>query len=173
MYLVLFYSPVFSEVDIIGGNKSLLIILPVFAGAGLLSSWFPRKQERRKGVTVFVWEPWGHKPHVLLTDFVPSLGSREENGFFFSFLQVPTGSPNPGQSTRLVFLILLELGIILITKICMSDTTNPPPSNHIPEKSTNILQGLSPTGETAVRVDDCSFCCAEAFLFDIPLLCSW
>ena len=54
MYLVLLYSPVFSEVDIIGGNKSLLIILPVFAGLGLLSSWFPRKQERRKGITVFV-----------------------------------------------------------------------------------------------------------------------
>ena len=113
-------------------------------------------------------------PHVLFTDFVPSLGSREENGFFFfSFLQVPTGSPNPGQSTRWVFLVLLELGIILITKIFMNDTTNSPPSNHIPGKSTNILKYSLPLGRLPFRVDGCLFLCAEAFLFDIPLLFSW
>ena len=146
MYLVLFYSPVFSEVDIIGGKKSLLIILPVFSGVGLLSFWFPRKWERRKGITVFVWEPWGDKRSYPIYRLVPSLRSREENVLFYFFpvLHVLTGSPNPGQSTRLVFLILLELGIILITKIFMNDTTNSPPSNHIPGKSTNVLQVLSP-----------------------------
>ena len=101
MYLVLLYSPVFSEVDIIGGNKSLLIILPVFAGLGCfpLGSLENRKGEKESQC---LYENLGEiNPHVLFTDFVPSLGSREENGFFFfSFLQVPTGSPNPGQSTR-------------------------------------------------------------------------
>ena len=85
MYLVLLYSPVFSEVDIIGGNKSLLIILPVFAGLGLLSSWFPRKQERRKGITVFVWEPWGDKPSCSIYRLRALFGKQRGEWFFFFF----------------------------------------------------------------------------------------
>ena len=79
----------------------------------------------------------GINPRVLFTDIMPSLGCREENVFFIP--QVLTGSPNPGQSTRLVF---LELGVILMTKIFMNDPPNPPPSNPIPGKSTSIFASI-------------------------------